>query len=502
MRRVIAGVKRLPRGVRYTLAVVLLALFVAGNWLGISALRIYRANLSALRTDLAPWETVSRGERALVIAPHCDDETLACGGAIGKLVKAGARVKVVLVTNGDGYYELMRKLRLAGPKNYIAFGVKRQKETLAAMRMLGVPESDVIFLGYPDRGTAAMWIGHWSEKEPYKSRYTKCSRSPYANSYRPNASFCGRNLLEDLESIMRDYRPTTVFYPHPSDQHSDHWAVHCFVTQALYETGLLGRVRAGLYIVHRGDWPIPQGLHPTLRLRPPAYLTNIGTRWYESPLTKEQVALKLKAIHSYKSQIPFLGDFLRSFDRTNELFGDLEPTDVCRMDASPNESDDQTWERVAPCILDPVGDSLRVDMGRGGDIHFVRCYYDDKSLHVCIELDHPHSRRMNYGIQVCGLPDADAGRVRASITSRGRVYGEASAERAGRTIEFIVALSQLGDWDALMLCADSSVEKMKVDRTAWRLLYRDAAAKRPRTQASAQSLQAHRPQASPARKPL
>lgn len=40
------------------------------------------------------------GKRVLVLAPHPDDEVLGCGGALADLVERGARVDVVLVTDG------------------------------------------------------------------------------------------------------------------------------------------------------------------------------------------------------------------------------------------------------------------------------------------------------------------------------------------------------------------------------------------------------------------
>lgn len=45
------------------------------------------------------------GERLLVVAPHPDDETLAAGGLIQRVLMRGGAVRVVLVTAGDGYIE-------------------------------------------------------------------------------------------------------------------------------------------------------------------------------------------------------------------------------------------------------------------------------------------------------------------------------------------------------------------------------------------------------------
>src|SRR5512136_1478514 len=42
-------------------------------------------------------------QRLLVLAPHCDDETLGSGGLIQSALAAGIQVRVVIATNGDGY---------------------------------------------------------------------------------------------------------------------------------------------------------------------------------------------------------------------------------------------------------------------------------------------------------------------------------------------------------------------------------------------------------------
>jgi LmbE family N-acetylglucosaminyl deacetylase len=468
-------INTLPRPFRILLAIVAIAIAGVAYWVSAPGLRIYRANLRELKSVLSPWEVGGSEERVLVVAPHCDDEALTCSGVIHDTLARGGHVRVVVVTNGDGFYEIVRRLKRAGPRSYVELGEKRQKETLAAMRLLGLKDEDVIFLGYPDRGTSGMWLDNWAPDRPYRSHFTKCTSSPYKNSYRREAPYCGRALLADLESVILSFRPTTIYYPHPSDLHSDHWTVNCFVTQALYELNALHRVRTGLYLVHRGDkgdWPIPQGLHPSQPMAPPAYLGDIGLHWYEYPLSKEDTVLKLKAIHAYRSQLPFLGEFLYSFDRRNEMFGVIRPGDVPHMKHVFGDSE-QIWDRVPPCIVDPVGDSIRVNALRGGDIRYVRCYFDDRNLYVRIELAHANSRRMSYSVSVCGLPDATAQRLTVFAHGKSRVSADESVKLGGNTVDMTVPLSRLGKWEALMVCADASMDKRKVDRTAWRLLMRE-----------------------------
>ena len=54
-------------------------------------------------SPLPPGNTESlRSERALVLAPHYDDEVVGCGGLIVQLSQAGARVTVAFLTDGSG----------------------------------------------------------------------------------------------------------------------------------------------------------------------------------------------------------------------------------------------------------------------------------------------------------------------------------------------------------------------------------------------------------------
>ena len=75
-----------------------------------------------------------RGQRVLVFSPHPDDESIGIGGYITQSIENGANVEIVLVTNGDFHDNEQ----------------ERYAEFKKATQILGVPESNLVFLGFPD----------------------------------------------------------------------------------------------------------------------------------------------------------------------------------------------------------------------------------------------------------------------------------------------------------------------------------------------------------------
>ncbi|MBE3040252.1 MAG: PIG-L family deacetylase, partial [Chloroflexi bacterium] len=101
--------------------------------------------------DLKPFP-LDGYHRLLILAPHCDDETLSSAGLILAAQRAGIQVRVVIATNGDGFlFATMQDFRKIYPKHpdFIRMGELRQQESLAALATLGVRPDQVTFLSYP-----------------------------------------------------------------------------------------------------------------------------------------------------------------------------------------------------------------------------------------------------------------------------------------------------------------------------------------------------------------
>jgi LmbE family N-acetylglucosaminyl deacetylase/uncharacterized coiled-coil protein SlyX len=113
-------------------------------------------------------------ERALVLAPHPDDESLGCGGTIA-LYSGKVHFTVVAVSNGEA---------VNIPEN--DRGPLRRKELEDAVRTLGAKA--LICLDIPD--------GKFSEH--------------------------GNSIRSKLSDLFTDQRPQIVFVPTPVDLHPDH----------------------------------------------------------------------------------------------------------------------------------------------------------------------------------------------------------------------------------------------------------------------------------------
>lgn len=260
-------------------------------------------------------------ERVLVIAPHPDDEVLAVGGTIAQLREDGHQVLVVFLTNGDAN-QAVKKLftlnLLRRAEDYQALGYRRQKEGVAALRVLGVPQNAVIFLGYPDQGLSALATRNWQREDPYTSPYTRANYPFYRNSFNPSALYCGEDLVADLVRILRRFSPTVIYFPHPEDGHPDHRAAVGLVLAALLSVDMDEQPELRLYVVHAPSWPAPRRLAMDLALTVPTALDQ--WEWSSLELAVRLREVKVAAIRAYSSQRVTNGRFLASFVRANELY--------------------------------------------------------------------------------------------------------------------------------------------------------------------------------------
>jgi LmbE family N-acetylglucosaminyl deacetylase len=163
-----------------------------------------------------PWQSLHSAEPVLIVAPHPDDETLGCGGAIALLCAHHYPVWVLVITDGTQSHPRSRKYPA------LALQQLREQETRTAISKLGVISDAVTFLLLPD-GELTTAIG-----------------------------------LPANQTLCREYlnkiAPKTIFLPWRYDPHPDHRATWELVTSAIADCG----ITAKLIEYPIWDWDIQQ----------------------------------------------------------------------------------------------------------------------------------------------------------------------------------------------------------------------------------------------------
>ena len=141
-------------------------------------------------------------ESILVVAPHPDDETLGCGGAIALLRQLDVVVKVLVVSDGTQSHP-----------NSIAYPAPvlkqlRERESLAALTLLGVAPEAVTFWGMPD-GAVPTVVQHQEIQ---------------------------------IQKYLCNFTPSIIFLPWRKDPHPDHRASWQLFTTACKQLAYSPRI--------------------------------------------------------------------------------------------------------------------------------------------------------------------------------------------------------------------------------------------------------------------
>lgn len=198
--------------------------------------------------------TLPKARRVLVVAPHPDDEAIAVWGLMCRLRRSGAAVEVLVVSDGGASHPESR----TWPRPRLV--AERRRETLRAMRTLGLPPPATTFLRLPDGGL---------------------HRDP-------------RELHMRLNKAMQRRRaPDLLVGPEITDDHVDHRAV----------AGALAKVR------RRGERRITYHVWPADAAR--------GPRPIGLVLKGADLAMKRRIVRSYRTQMGRITDSPTGFTMTH-----------------------------------------------------------------------------------------------------------------------------------------------------------------------------------------
>ncbi len=192
----------------------------------------------------------------MLIAPHPDDEALACSVILQQAVRAGAAIRIVYVTDGDDnpwpQRALERRWRLSAPDRK-RWGKLRRAEALAALRVLDIRPADVQFLALPDQGLTDLLL-------------RDCN-----------------SALTRIIRVIDDSSPTDILAPSLFDIHPDHNAV-AVMMRLIFADFLAPGISQWNYLVHG---------------RSPAFFDRAAAL---SP-SELETATKRKAIRCHQTQI-------------------------------------------------------------------------------------------------------------------------------------------------------------------------------------------------------
>jgi VCBS repeat-containing protein len=271
--------------------------------------------------------------RILVVVPHPDDEALMFSGVVYSALSRGEPVKIVMMTNGD----------LTG----VSMGNTRQDETVLAMSgVLGMQESDIIFLGYPDAGLSPIYNNYILSSDVYTAANGQSttyghrglgSSDYHYYKFGSHATYNKPNILNDLEIIINDFLPDHIFVTSQYDQHLDHSTGYSFVHDTLtaisqYNSNYKPIIHQT--IIHGGDdtlWPLT--MNPSMDFTTPPILSSTPLNWsyresirlpiimQDDIITKN---LKYITILKYNSALALYGNplnnYITSFTHKDEFF--------------------------------------------------------------------------------------------------------------------------------------------------------------------------------------
>jgi LmbE family N-acetylglucosaminyl deacetylase len=230
-----------------------------------------------LRLPLVGPDTLFAPGAVLVLAPHPDDESLGCGGAIAAACETGRAVHVLILTDGAGSHPHSR----AFPPDRLR--ALRQREARSALLELGLPATRVAFL---------------NAKDGALPRYGRAQRA-LARRVAAHATALGAG---------------TILTTWKHDPHGDHVAAARIGRDSARECG------ARLLYYPVWGWNLPEK-HRLPMERPNGWRLDIAA----------QLAAKRRAIACHQSQLtPLIDDdptgfrlapgFLSLFDRPFEIF--------------------------------------------------------------------------------------------------------------------------------------------------------------------------------------
>ena len=295
----------------------------------------------------------------LIVGSHPDDEAIGCTTLIRRAIKAGKRVGIVMINNGDGFPRAAAAVTKKPqdqlvPADFMKLSGVRQQHVVTAMTQIGVKAEDLISLGYPDGGLPQIYATEGPV--PFRQKHTQKNETygvvlPDYHSQvhgRP-APYIKASVVSDLAEIIKARKPKEIYVLHDAVGHSDHRAALWFLRDAVQAA----EWRGALFAYFVGDrFMLPP---PMVRLM----------------LTEEEFAQKKATLELYQAHMaPVHTDLAERFTTREERFWPIP------ISADPEPADDGKLRIISlgahpdDCEI-KVGGSAALWSDRGHHVKFV-----------------------------------------------------------------------------------------------------------------------------------
>jgi LmbE family N-acetylglucosaminyl deacetylase len=246
----------------------------------------------------------------LVIAPHPDDESIGCGGAICLHTDRGDRVDVVFLTSGE--------FALSDLPQEKAWAI-REGEAEEAARILGI--ANVTFLRRPDH-----YLGVGIEE-----------------------------AAAGLRPLLGQHQPQLIYLPHACDGHSDHRACQPIVQAALSSSLIPLPALLGYEVwTPLSEYDRAENISETMERKLQA------VRAHRSQIKQIRYDRAIRALNEYRGTMTQVGRYVEVFQFADD-----------RLAAIPrNRKTDPAWHRVYEVtqeiakLVPPQDAFILVDEGR------------------------------------------------------------------------------------------------------------------------------------------
>jgi LmbE family N-acetylglucosaminyl deacetylase len=232
---------------------------------------------------------IEKMKRAIVFAPHPDDEILGCGGTIAKRISEGYDISIIFMT--DGRNSLMEIGVCSHPSPFELKDI-RKAEAKRAAKILGIKEEKLFFLDFEDGALLR------------------------------SEDLAKQRILEFLSNF-----PDEVYLPQENEFHIDHRVTNRLVKSVIKKLNF-----HPLEFHYAIAWLYPLNL--LVRVRPDSLQNLIMSKLLKKNVVavdvSDYLSLKKAALEEYQSQIKILADgqrraalknsFLKRFLQDKEKF--------------------------------------------------------------------------------------------------------------------------------------------------------------------------------------